>query len=137
MKNEIFISKVDYSRLNSMILNLLDSKKSNILELNRLNMEIKRAKMIEPKKISPDCVTMNSVVEITFPENGMTKTVRLVYPNNANLKDGSISVLSPLGCALLGYQKGQTVSFRAPGGSQTVTIGQIQYQPEANGEDLR
>ena len=137
MKGEIIISKLDYSRLNSMILNLLDSKDSNLLELNRLNMEIKRAKLVEPKKIKPDFVTMNSIVGVSFPESKTSRTLRLSYPKDASIKEGNISVLSPLGCALLGYKKGETVSFKAPGGSQTITIDKIIYQPEANGEDLK
>lgn len=137
MNNETILSRIDYSRLNSMILNLLDSKESNLLDLNRLNMQIKRAKLVEPKRIKPDCVTMNSVVQVVFLKSGTSKTLHLAYPKEANYKDGSISVLSPLGCALLGYKKGESVSFNAPGGSQTVVIDSIVYQPEANGEDLK
>ena len=137
MKDEIIISKLDYSRLNSMILNLLDSKHPNLLELNRLNMEIKRAKLVEPKKIKPDYVTMNSIVGVFFPESETSRTIRLSYPRDASFKEGNISVLSPLGCALLGYKEGETVSFKTPGGSQTITIDKIIYQPEANGEDLK
>ncbi|HLO60679.1 MAG TPA: GreA/GreB family elongation factor [Bacteroidales bacterium] len=136
MKNQIVISKLDYSRLNSMILNLLDNKNSNLFDLNRLNMEIKRAKLVEPKKIKPDYITMNSVIKVVFSESGIARTIRLSYPNDANLKEGAISVLSPLGCALLGYRKGEAVSFKAPGGTQTVIIDKVLYQPEANGEDL-
>jgi regulator of nucleoside diphosphate kinase len=136
MKNEIVISKLDYSRLNSMILNLLDNKSSNLVDLNRLNMEIKRAKLVEPKKIKPDYITMNSVIKVVFAQSGITRTIRLSYPNDANLKEGCISVLSPLGSALLGYKRGEAVSFKAPGGPQTVIIDTVLYQPEANGEDL-
>ena len=100
-------------------------------------MEIKRAKQVEPTKIKPDYVTMNSIIEVVFSKTGTSKTLRLTYPKDANLKDGSISVLSPLGCALLGYKKGEAVSFSAPAGTQTVIIDKIIYQPEANGEDLK
>jgi regulator of nucleoside diphosphate kinase len=136
MRNQIVISKLDYSRLNSMILNLLSNRDSNLIDLNRLNMEIKQAKVIEPEKIKPDCVTMNSVIQVKFSQSGISKTLRLTYPKDASLKDGNISVLSPLGCALLGYKKGEAVSFKAPGGTQTVVIDNVIYQPEANGEDL-
>jgi len=136
MKNDIIISKLDYTRLNSMILNLLENKDTNLLELNRLNMEIKRALQVEPKKIKPEYITMNSIVEVLFSESGTSRTIRLSYPKDANFNEGKISVLSPLGCALLGYSQGETVSFRAPGGFQTVTIEKIIYQPESHGEDL-
>lgn len=137
MKDEILVSKLDYSRLNSMILKMLDTNKPNIYELNRLNMEIKRAKLVDPRNITPEVVTMNSVLRIKFPGTGTTRILRLVYPRVANMKDGSISILSPLGCALLGCRTGQTITFKSPGGSQTIIIDQILYQPEANGIDLK
>ncbi len=137
MKNEIILSKLDYSKLNSMILNLLDSKDSNLLELNRLNIEIKQAKLVEPNKINPEYVTMNSVIEVVFAQSGTSKMLRLAYPDEANLNDGRISVLSPLGRALLGCRKGETVSFKVPDGIKTVTIRNVIYQPEANGVDLQ
>jgi len=137
MKEEILVSKVDYSRLNSMILNLLETNGSNPLELNRLNIEIKRATLVDPWKIHPECITMNSVIKITYPGTGASETIRLVYPQDAGLKEGNISILSPLGCALLGYSKGHTVSFNSEGGRQRVIIDEIIFQPEANGEDLQ
>lgn len=137
MKNKIILSKLDYSKLNSMILNLLDNNDSNLLELNRLNMEIKQAELVEPQKLNPEYVTMNSVIEVVFSPSGISKMLCLSYPKEANLDDGRISVLSPLGRALLGCRKGQTVSFKAPDGIQTLNIRDVIYQPEANGVDLQ
>lgn len=137
MKNKIILSKVDYSKLNSMILNLLDKNDSNLLELNRLNIEIKQAQLVEPKKIAPEYVTMNSIIEVVFSQTGISKTLRLAYPKEGNLNDGRISVLSPLGRALLGSRKGETFSFKDPDGVHTVTIRNVIYQPEANGVDLQ
>lgn len=136
MKNEIFISKVDYRKLSSMILNFLEHNNANILELNRLNMEIKRAKLVEPGKITSKFITMNSLIEVRF-SNNKSSVIKLVYPSEANLKSGHISVLSSLGCAILGYKEGESVSFKTPSGLQSVTIEKILYQPEANGEDLQ
>ena len=133
---EIMITKVDYSRLNALILRQLDENAYNLRELNFLNIEIKRARKIDSKKIDPDVVTMNSEVLLKFLKNGQTKTVKLVYPEKASFKDGLLSVLSPLGSAMLGYKKGDIVSFHSPGGIQTVRIDDILFQPEANGEDL-
>ncbi len=133
---EIMITKVDYSRLNALILRQLDENAYNLRELNFLNIEIKRARKIDSKKIDPDIITMNSEVLLTFLKNGQTKIVKLVYPEKASFKDGLLSVLSPLGCALLGYKKGDIVSFNSPGGIQTVRIDDVMFQPEANGEDL-
>jgi regulator of nucleoside diphosphate kinase len=134
--HEIKVTKIDYSRLNSMILNLLEQRDSNVLDLNRLNMEIKRAVLVEPYKISHDYVTMHSEFEIFFFETGTSGIFKLVYPDEANPDEGKISVLSPLGCAILGCREDHTTSFRTPEGRQLVLIVKILYQPEANGEDL-
>ena len=136
MDNEITVTKVDYSRLNSLILRLLDKKNQDIRELNFLNIEIKRAKKIDSKKIAPEFVTMDSLIEVKFLETDKTMVLRLVYPQKANYKEGSISVLSPLGCVLLGCKAGDSVLFKAPGGTQAVKIEKVLFQPEANGEDL-
>ncbi len=137
MKKDIVVTKVDYSRLNSLILTMLDDRKSNLFELNYLNIEIKRAKKIDSRRIDPEYVTMNSLIEVTFLGMGKTMIMRLVYPHDSNNQKGQVSVLSPLGCALLGYKAGDTVSFKAPGGTQTVRIDKVIYQPEANGIDLQ
>jgi regulator of nucleoside diphosphate kinase len=137
MKNDIVVTKVDYSRLNSLILNMLDDRNSNLFELNYLNIEIKRARKIDSRRIGPEYVTMNSMIEVTFLDMGKSMVLRLVYPQDANYKEGLVSVLSPLGSALLGYRAGKTVSFKAPGGTQTVRIDNVIYQPEANGMDLQ
>lgn len=136
MENEIILTELDYLRLNSLILRLLDERNQNIRELNFLNIEIKTAKKVAPKKIKPDLVTMGSSIEVTFLETGKTLELKLVYPHDANHEDGQISVLSSLGCALLGAKVGDSISYRILGGNQTVRIGKVLYQPEANGVDL-
>jgi regulator of nucleoside diphosphate kinase len=136
MNNEVVVTNYDYSMLNSMILELLDTSNADIFDLNRLNMEIKQARLIDPKMISPDYVTMNSIVKVTFPETGISRTFKIVYPQYAEIRESKISVLSPLGCALLGYKKGEKIVFTAAGTTRTVIIDEILFQPEANGLDL-
>jgi regulator of nucleoside diphosphate kinase len=75
-------------------------------------------------------------MNVVFLDSNKTMELRLVYPQNANFSKGLISVLSPLGCALLGYRAGDVVTFKAPKGEQRVQIEKVIYQPEANGEDL-
>ncbi len=136
MENEIILTELDYLRLNSLIYRLLDESNQNIRELNFLNIEIKTAKKVAPQKIKPDFVTMDSSIEVTFLETGKTIELKLVYPQDANHEDGQISVLSSLGCALLGAKVGDSISYKIPGGTQTVRIGKVLFQPEANGVDL-
>jgi regulator of nucleoside diphosphate kinase len=77
---------------------------------------------------------MNSVIEVSDCDTNKTMELRLVYPKEANFKLGKISVLSPLGTALLGYKVGSEISYAVPKGVKKMKISKIVYQPEANGE---
>lgn len=79
---------------------------------------------------------MNSVLAVTFLDTGKSMTLKLVFPDKSNYKKALISVLSPLGCALLGYKAGDLVTYRTSEVNQIVRIDKIIYQPEAYGEDL-
>jgi regulator of nucleoside diphosphate kinase len=132
----ITVTQLDYLRLTNLIQNLRDNRSVDPEYLKFLGMELKKASKIDSKSITPDFVTMNSVINVVFLDIAKTMDLRLVYPQNANFAKGLISVLSPLGCALLGYRAGDIVSFMAPKGEQKVKIEKVIYQPEANGEDL-
>lgn len=134
--NTITVTELDYLRLKGLIQKLHGNNVLDIKHLIFLDLELQRALKIDSKLITPDFVTMNSVTAITFLDTKKTMELRLVYPQNANFSKGLISVLSPLGCALLGYKAGDIVTFEAPKGEQKVRIEKVIYQPEANGEDL-
>lgn len=132
----ITVTQLDYLRLTNLIQTLRDNKSVDPEYLKFLGIELKKAAKIDSKSITPDFVTMNSVIHVVFLDMSKTMDLRLVYPQNANFSKGLISVLSPLGCALLGYRAGDVVTFKAPKGEQKVRIEKVIYQPEANGEDL-
>lgn len=132
----ITVTQVDYLRLVNLVQNLRDDKSIAPENLRFLGNELQRAIKVDSKVIAPDFVTMNSVIKVCFLSSSKTKDLRLVYPNQADFAKGLISVLSPLGCALLGYKKGDVVTFIAPAGEQQVRIDDVIYQPEAHGEDL-
>ena len=132
----ITVTQLDYLRLNNLIQNLRDNRSVDAAYLKFLGLELKKAIKVDSKSITPDFVTMNSVMNVVFLDNSKSMELRLVYPQHANFSKGLISVLSPLGCALLGYRAGDIVTFKAPKGEQRVQIEKVIYQPEANGEDL-
>jgi regulator of nucleoside diphosphate kinase len=134
MKNTIQITDLDYNRLNGMIDNLRKSNQKEYNDLLFLESELERAKRTNPKKITGEFVTMNTVVEVLDCDTNKTMELRLVYPKEANFKFGKISVLSPLGSALLGYRVHSEISFSVPNGIKKMKILKIVYQPEANGE---
>jgi len=101
--------------------------------LATLASELDQAVVVGPDAIPPDVVTMNSRARLR--DGRRTWVMSLVFPEVANPEDGAISVLAPLGAALLGCRVGQTVSFRVPGGAErTCEILSVLYQPEAAGD---
>lgn len=133
MEDNIKITDYDYVKL----YNLLNrSKKSKNEELNNISVlenEIRRAERVDSKEISPDIVTMNSLIEIVDLDTNKSMTIKLVYPKDADYRLGKISILSLLGSALLGYKVGSRISFEVPRGKKEVIIKNIIYQPESNG----
>ena len=133
--NEIVLTRYDYSKLYTMIMNLLESNDSSISALNLLNVKIKQAKIAEYQKIESDYCTMNTIVDVLFPDTGKVRSFCLVYPQDVSLRDINLSVLSPLGCALLGTRKGQTVSVHAPEGYLKVIIQDLRHQSDLDSNE--
>jgi len=136
MEEKILITELDYIRLNKLIETARMGKSAELKNLEVLANEIKRAEKIDSKKITPEFVTMNSVVQVFNNATKQTMTVKIVYPKEADFKKGYVSVFSPLGSALLGYKVGDSVLFEAPKAKVEITIEKIEYQPEANGDYL-
>lgn len=129
----IRITDRDAVRLARIVENLLrhDAAVGNGAEA--LHDRLDTARIVAAEKIAADVVTMNSEVTIVDVGNGSEQTVRLVYPEQADAGKGRVSVLSPLGNAILGARVGDVVSFTTPVGERRVRITGIQYQPEAEG----
>lgn len=134
MEDTIKVTKMDYVRLNGIISSIKQFNKERSREISFLETELTRARKIDSKRIAADVVTMNSVVEVMDLDTEKSMTLRLVYPKDANFKQGNISILSPLGSALIGYQAGSIISFTVPGGIKKMKIDRLIYQPEANGD---
>lgn len=100
-----------------------------------LREEIARAQIVTQSAIPPDVVTMNSRVKIRDLDSGKISELTLVYPRDADADSGRVSVLAPIGSALLGLHEGQTIEWPLPGNrTKRVTVLQICYQPEAAGD---
>jgi|SRR5690554_2858663 len=122
----IWITEKDLLRIN----NLLDSAQD---DFENLELELDRAKVVEDGAIPKDVVTMNSTFEFETLQDGKTMQATLVYPNEADFDKGKISVLAPLGSALLGLKVGQSINWMFPDGkTKTLKIIRMVYQPEAS-----
>lgn len=101
--------------------------------LRVLQKELMRARIVRPHEVAPDVVTMHSCVRLKDLRANDVRVMTLVFPEEADFDNGLISVVAPIGAAILGYRVGDTVKLQAPGGPRMLYIEQVLYQPEAAG----
>jgi regulator of nucleoside diphosphate kinase len=130
----IHITQFDLERLRKLLFDAqsTDYRKSEYLE--KLQMEINRAEVVSPKDIPSDVVTMNSTVCIEDLDTKEEEIYTLVFPENADLSQGKISILAPIGTAMLGYEVGDAFEWDVPAGKRRLRVKKILYQPEASGD---
>ncbi len=130
---DIYITEYDLSRLKELLQVGLSFAERDRESLERLQEELDRAHIVEPRAIPHDVVTMNSRVRLKDLETNEEKAYTLVFPSEADLSQQKISVLAPIGTAILGYRIGDSVEWRVPAGVKKVRIDEILFQPEAEG----
>lgn len=127
----IQITNEDKSRLQAMLSEL--ARKSDLQdEYASLISEIERADVIESESISRNIVTMDSTVSVIFSDTSERQQFTLVYPEDADAEHNKISILSPMGSALLGYKVGDNIRWQVPGGIRKFVIAKVEYQPEGD-----
>lgn len=102
-------------------------------DLEALAHELARADIVNAKSVRPDVVTMNSRIVLQDVNTGEEMNYVLVFPKDANVDAGAISVLAPIGTAILGYSIGDVIEWPVPAGMRRIRIEEIVYQPEAAG----
>ena len=134
-KRTIFITEFDLKRLNKLVQMLEDEPEGRDTRyLEHLDEELQRAKVVAPARIPRDVVTMNSRVRVRDLDSGAELITQLVFPGDSDVKQHKISVLAPIGTALIGYRVGDTVEWQVPAGIRRMKIEEILYQPEAEGD---
>ncbi len=131
---KIYITDNDLIRLEELleIANSINSRDNK--HLQELATELEKAEAVGAKEIPSDVVTMNSVVVLRDLENGEEKQFTLVFPRQANIDQNKVSVLAPVGTAMLGCSIGHVIAWNAPAGSRKMRVEKILYQPEAAGD---
>jgi regulator of nucleoside diphosphate kinase len=132
-RDEVVISSFDKERLLKLLRGGTFSPDDRE-ELGDLVGEVERGREVRPEEIPPDVVTMNSSVRVTDLESGASNVYTIVFPQDADYETGKISILAPLGTALLGYRVGDVVNWSMPRGVRRLRIEEIIYQPEAAGD---
>ena len=129
---EIYITRFDRERLERLLEQPPDG--DLIGYLDDLRAELDRAVVFEPEKIPPDVITMNSTVSLVDVDTAEEEEFTLVFPKDADADSGKISVMAPLGTAMLGYRVGDVFEWDVPMGRKHWRVAKVIYQPEAAGD---
>lgn len=127
------ITATDFDRLNGII-HSSQIRSSYGYLARQLKQELGRGNVVSPTSVPKDVVTMNSKVSIRDVRTGARESYTLAYPAEANIDEDRLSVLAPLGMALLGTKAGDVVDVNTPSGLRRIKVERILYQPEAAGD---
>jgi regulator of nucleoside diphosphate kinase len=130
----IYITEPDYNRLSALIEKTREGNGVDRQYLNKLEAELDRAEIVDAKEIPANVITMRSTVRLRDLVSGEENTYSLVFPTEADFSQGKISVLAPIGTAILGYKSGDTIEWTVPSGLRRLKVDKIIYQPEAAGQ---
>ncbi|MGC4119817.1 MAG: nucleoside diphosphate kinase regulator [Myxococcales bacterium] len=130
---EIILTSLDLQRLQRLLETHAAGRDHEAIEY--LDAELARAHVVLPCQVPSTVVTMNTRFRFIDRHSGESHTATLVYPPKADSRHGRLSVLAPVGCALLGLGVGQTIDWPMPQGRvRTLGVAEILYQPEAAGQ---
>ena len=132
--HKIYVTKKDHQRLNDL-LTLQRGNNGSSKYTSQLSQELKRASQVKPEDILECVVTMNSRVRLRELKSKQEFEITLVYPQDVNVNERKVSVLAPVGIAILGSKEGDVVELPVPTGTTiSYVIEKVIYQPEAAGD---
>ncbi len=128
---KLLLSRLDCERIEA----LLEQPIAQGIDTSALEAELERAEVIEPGQMPADVITMNSTARFRDETSGDEREMTLVYPKDADGSPDKVSILAPVGSALLGLRVDDTIEWPLPGGrTLRLRVLSIRYQPEAAGE---
>lgn len=128
----IYITSADQERLEKLVETARHGAQAEYIQ--KLEEELLRAHIVPADEIPQDVVTMHSRVLLTDLDSGEKLECTLVFPHQADTRQNKISVLAPIGTAMLGYRAGDTFAWQVPRGTRRMRITRVLYQPEAAGD---
>ena len=131
MQGQIRVTENDMAALEALIIHGRVSLRRDMYHLEDLGQELERAEVVADGEVPPDVVTMNSTARVRDLTTGATAVYTVVFPADADVASNRISVLAPVGTALIGYRRGDEVEWRTPGGARRLLIEEVLFQPEA------
>lgn len=131
----IYITETDLSRLTKLIETARNSgNDSNKEYLDKLEEELDVAEIVKPHKVPKHVITMRSKARLRDLDTGREMVYSLVFPDEADSNKGKISILAPVGTAMIGYGTGDIIEWKVPAGLRTLKVEDVLYQPEASGD---
>ena len=131
---QITITHTDRQRLGSLLERLQRAGYGDRSRIDDLQFELERAQPVDSHEVLGDVITMNSTVLLRDLETDETFEYTLVYPEDANTDEDKVSVLAPVGTALLGNRVGDEIEWPVPAGTIHLRVEEVTYQPERVGE---
>lgn len=132
-KRKIVLTKNDFVRLEALLSSEFTQAIGPSEYLESLAAELQRAQVVAPDAVPRNVVTMNSTVKLRDCDTHELNSYTLVFPDNADIVNNMLSVLAPVGTAILGQRVGDSLRWRTPGGWRRVKVEQVLYQPERAG----
>ncbi|MBE7413187.1 MAG: nucleoside diphosphate kinase regulator [Leptospiraceae bacterium] len=133
MTKRICITENDMKKLKELVNSPTTDSSLRKYQLE-LEAELKKAKIVKPEEVSSDTITMHSEILLKDMNTEEETTYRIVYPDQSDTEKGYVSILAPIGTALLGYSVGDIIEWKVPGGLAKWKVVKINYQPEASGD---
>ena len=130
----IYITKFDLERIEELLAVAGEFSYRNRGDLEELEAELQKGKLVDSKEVPPNVVTMNSRVRLVDVDKDQPMVFTLVFPKDADIDAGKLSILSPIGTAIFGYSVGDVIEWRVPAGIRRIKIEEVLYQPEAAGD---
>lgn len=129
----IQITEYDRERLLKLLQEAGSTEYRGSEYLDQLRSELERATVVALQDVPADVITMNSTVCLVDTATGEEETYTLVFPEDANLAQGKISILAPVGTGMFGYRVGDIFEWDVPAGKRRLLVKKILFQPEASG----
>ena len=131
IKEQLVLTKFDYDVILSNLKNGLVQATFNRQDAEELGAELKKARLVDNEDMPPDVVRLNSSVTVKEELENRVLKLTIVVPEKADIKQKKVSIMSPIGTALIGYRKGSKVSWKVPAGRRTFTILEVSNQVNA------
>jgi regulator of nucleoside diphosphate kinase len=132
-KRKIVITRNDYEYLKELLSSGFTQAISPSDFLESLEAELELAEIVDPERVPKNVVTMNSTVKLRDLDTNELETYTLVFPDEADIANYKLSVLAPVGTAILGQRVGDVLRWRVPDGWRRLKVVRVLYQPERAG----